>query len=598
MKSARILLLMSVVCALCPAHADERLRANYFYQQADSMAQIHFNAPYDLVVLRSDTIDQTGTSACWKAIFQNEEKTLIFYFQNGHLSTAVHPCCLLGNAVIGSSGWIDSDSALAIAEKNGGERFRSHFPRYTISAELGGESGYPVIEWRIIYQSLLFSGTRLTVSVKAYTGDIYYQWEPKPVSYFPLRVGDQWSYYSTETGSSKEPIEFNEVSDSVLIQDRTYFRYNGSYFRSDSFGHVYRYHENGDILWFDFTKAEGESYEVDFGGCHFKVTMTSRHATVHNWAGKFTDCLSLYFDDPTLFDDQFEYVFAENMGIVRQNLAHAIWLELYEATIHGAHYPDLRNYFPLEFGNYWLYREEGMDDLARVRILDTLTVDGNLCAYYGSNRGTADMIFADGLGRIWQYKNNRPVLWFDFTTADADSYFYRPDSTLLNYTVKVHKHKTITTKFGVLEECVTFIFDDPHAVDEEKSYTFAPNLGIVDIWSGMGIHHVLESACIHDKLITGISSNKTAFPQKVSLEQNYPNPFNPSTTIAYEIATAGEVEFNLYNMLGQRIRTFKVFTTPGVHRFDLSAKNLSSGVYLYEIKSGQCAERKKLVVQK
>lgn len=90
MKSARILLLMSVVCALCPAYAAERLRANYFYQQADSMAQIHFNAPYDLVVLRSDTIDQTGTSACWKAIFQNEEKTLILYFQNGHLSIAVH----------------------------------------------------------------------------------------------------------------------------------------------------------------------------------------------------------------------------------------------------------------------------------------------------------------------------------------------------------------------------------------------------------------------------------------------------------------------------------------------------------------------------
>jgi len=316
----------------------------------------------------------------------------------------------------------------------------------------------------------------LTISVKAYTGDIYYKWDPKPVCYFPLRVGDQWSYYSTETGSSREPIEFNAVSDSVLIQGRTYFRYNGNYFRSDSFGHVYKYYENREILWFDFTKAEGESYEVNYGGYHYKVTMTSRHATVQNWAGKFTDCLSLYFDDPTLFDDQFEYVFAENMGIVQQNLAHAIWLELYEATIHGTHYPDLKNYFPLEFGNYWLYREEGIDALIRVRILDTLTVDGNVCAYYGSN--------------------------------------------------------------------------------------------------------------------------KTAFPQNVILEQNYPTPFTPSTTSGYEVATAGEVEFNLYNMLGQRIRRFKVFNTPGVHRFDLSANNLTSGVYLYEIKSGQYIERKKLIVQK
>ena len=597
MKSVRILLLMSAGFAFHSAHATVRLTANYFYHRADSIAQKNFNAPFDLVVLQSDTIGHDGTSEYWKAIFQNEEKSLIIDFQKGHTSVAVHPCCLTGPASI-RSGWIDSDSALAIAEKNGGEKFRAHFPHYSISADLGGDSGLPVIEWIVTYQSLLFSATRLTVSVKAYTGKIYYKWDPKPVSYFPLCVGDQWSYYSTETGSAKEPVEFNAVSDSVLIQGRTYFHYNGSYFRSDSFGHVYRYHENRDILWFDFTKAEGESYEVDFGGNHFKVTMTSRHATVHNWAGTFTDCLSLYFDDPTFFDDQFEYVFAENMGIVRQNLAHAIWLELYEATIHGIHYPDLRNYFPLEFGNYWLYREDGIEDLIRVRILDTLTVDGNVCAYYGSNRGTADLISADDLGRVWQHKNNKPVLWFDFTTADGDSYFYRPDSTMLNYAVKVHKHKTITTKFGVLNECVSFLFDDPHAVDEERIYTFAPNLGIVEIRSGLAIHQVLESACVRDKIITSISANKTAIPQKVSLEQNYPNPFNPSTTIVYEIATAGEVEFNLYNMLGQRIHTFKVFNTPGVHQFDLSVKNLASGVYLYEIKSGPCAERKKLVVQK
>jgi len=313
---------------------------------------------------------------------------------------------------------------------------------------------------------------------------------------------------------------------------------------------------------------------------------------------QIADCLSLHFDDSTYCDDQFEYVFAENMGIVRQNLAHAISLELYEATIHGVHYPDLRNYFPLEFGNYWVYKEDGIDDLIRVRILDTLTVDGNVCAYYGSNRGTADLIFADDLGRVWQNKNNRPVLWFDFTAADADSYFYRPESTVINYTVKVRKHRSLSTKFGVLKECVAFVFDDPNAVDEEMVYTFAPNLGIVEFWNGIGIHQVLESACVRDKIITRVSSNKTAIPQKVGLQQNYPNPFNPSTTIAYEIATAGEVEFNLYNMLGQRIRTFKIFNTPGVHQFDLSAKNLASGVYLFEIKSGPWAERKKLVVQK
>ena len=44
-------------------------------------------------------------------------------------------------------------------------------------------------------------------------------------------------------------------------------------------------------------------------------------------------------------------------------------------------------------------------------------------------------------------------------------------------------------------------------------------------------------------------------PNNFELSQNYPNPFNPSTSIRFNLPEAADVELNLYNLLGQKIRT-------------------------------------------
>ena len=83
------------------------------------------------------------------------------------------------------------------------------------------------------------------------------------------------------------------------------------------------------------------------------------------------------------------------------------------------------------------------------------------------------------------------------------------------------------------------------------------------------------------------------------LYQNFPNPFNPSTTIQYELSTSGEVELSLYNILGKKVRTLvKGFQTTGIHKIEFQARDLSSGVYIYEISSANFVERKKLLLLK
>lgn len=55
--------------------------------------------------------------------------------------------------------------------------------------------------------------------------------------------------------------------------------------------------------------------------------------------------------------------------------------------------------------------------------------------------------------------------------------------------------------------------------------------------------------------ITAIFSEDEKIPQNVALEQNYPNPFNAQTIIRYQLRKGGRVFIEIYNTLGQRVKT-------------------------------------------
>ena len=93
-------------------------------------------------------------------------------------------------------------------------------------------------------------------------------------------------------------------------------------------------------------------------------------------------------------------------------------------------------------------------------------------------------------------------------------------------------------------------------------------------------------------------------PLGYSLEQNYPNPFNPSTTIQYSLAHSAHVEMDVFNVLGQKVRTLFVgdekigtYTVVWDGSNDYGAK-VSSGVYFYRIRTGEFSATKKLVLVK
>lgn len=88
------------------------------------------------------------------------------------------------------------------------------------------------------------------------------------------------------------------------------------------------------------------------------------------------------------------------------------------------------------------------------------------------------------------------------------------------------------------------------------------------------------------------------------LFQNYPNPFNPSTTISFSIKKQSNVKIEIYNLLGQKIRTLLNTTlTQGFHKLNWDGLNeagmkLDTGVYIYRIITNEYIESKKMLLIK
>lgn len=93
-------------------------------------------------------------------------------------------------------------------------------------------------------------------------------------------------------------------------------------------------------------------------------------------------------------------------------------------------------------------------------------------------------------------------------------------------------------------------------------------------------------------------------PRTHSLSQNIPNPFNPSTRIDFTLDIATHVKLEVFNLLGQRVRTLvDEYLPAGQYRADFDAKtnegaSLPSGLYFYRLGGDDFHETRKMVLMR
>jgi hypothetical protein len=101
--------------------------------------------------------------------------------------------------------------------------------------------------------------------------------------------------------------------------------------------------------------------------------------------------------------------------------------------------------------------------------------------------------------------------------------------------------------------------------------------------------------------IANVNANQNNIEKSFALNQNYPNPFNPTTNFGFRISDFGLVILNVYDILGNEVATIvNKEMQPGEYRivFNAGKYNLTSGVYLYQLKSGKFISTKKFVLIK
>ncbi len=88
-------------------------------------------------------------------------------------------------------------------------------------------------------------------------------------------------------------------------------------------------------------------------------------------------------------------------------------------------------------------------------------------------------------------------------------------------------------------------------------------------------------------------------PTLFFLEQNYPNPFNPATSIKFRLNSSDFTTLKVYDILGREVNTLiNAELEAGIYRFRFDGSNLPSGVYFYQLLSGNIVEARKMVLTK
>ena len=262
-----------------------------------------------------------------------------------------------------------------------------------------------------------------------------------------------------------------------------------------------------------------------------------------------------------------------------------------------------QDYFPLEVGNTWTYCTDfDTTNIIIYHISDSINIGNMKYFLYRMNvpypYDHIDTIRKDPVGNIWKKVKGIDHLWFDFTKDNGTIYTFPSFDSIYAYEVKLFKYFTVETYNRSYSQCIEFSFDIPQYRDADRSYSFAPDVGLIDIFGGEAPHYILYSVSLSESPL-GIIDDGESKSILFGLKQNYPNPFNPITTIRYSIYKNSLVNIKIYDYLGREVSTLvNEEKKPGNYSIIFNAGGLSSGLYFCRMLTANFEETKKLLLIK
>lgn len=100
-------------------------------------------------------------------------------------------------------------------------------------------------------------------------------------------------------------------------------------------------------------------------------------------------------------------------------------------------------------------------------------------------------------------------------------------------------------------------------------------------------------------LINISNNNQYLLPLEITLYQNYPNPFNPISKIKFYISKPADTKLVVYDVLGREVIVLlNEQLKQGLYEVEFKVSNLPSGLYFYQLTSGEFSKTRKMILLK
>ena len=188
--------------------------------------------------------------------------------------------------------------------------------------------------------------------------------------------------------------------------------------------------------------------------------------------------------------------------------------------------------------------------------------------------------------------------WSESEDVDGDTIDYLVYAKIGVYPAEEVEEITDTTFQLIYEEILEHVFEESPVNGATVSLNVKATDGIdtVDVTG--------DNRVIYVNRYEYLSTAAEGVPVEFALHENYPNPFNPTTTLRFDLPEVSDITLTIYNMLGQKVRTFDYQnTSAGYHSVKWNATNdygdpVGAGVYLYQLQTKDFVKTRKMVLLK
>ena len=197
-----------------------------------------------------------------------------------------------------------------------------------------------------------------------------------------------------------------------------------------------------------------------------------------------------------------------------------------------------------------------------------------------------------GTGQIILPDNLLPADSFDVTNQNPNSPLSTEYINIIEYDSLEYKTEADSAWNRLKSLDIVNVFSEyPYRIG---NYLYTPSVGGGSPTEWKWITFL----CITNPTINSTSEIKSTL-QKFELSQNYPNPFNPSTKINYTNPERGNVSLRVFNLLGREVaELLNDEKAAGKYEIEFKAPNLPSGIYFYQLKSGDYIQTRKMILMK